>query len=195
MPNFRFLPPALLLTACMGTATVVRGDELSDVQRLYDSGQTAAAAQRVDQLLSASPQNPQFRFLKGVMLTEAKRNAEAIALFRKLSEDYPDLAEPFNNLAALYAAEGDYAKARTTLEQALRNNPAYATAHENLGDVYAALAAQSYTRALTLPGSSFSAPPKLSLMRALYKHPIGGASAVQTEAPLAASATASAPRP
>lgn len=159
----------LLLIIGIGSALAARADDLSDVQRLYYSGQAATAMQRVDQFLAATPNDPQMRFMKGVMLADAKRNAEAIAVFSKLTEDHPDLAEPYNNLAALYAAGGDYAKARATLEQALRTNPSYATAHENLGDVYAALAAQSYARALKLDPSNVTVPPKLALVRGLYK--------------------------
>ena len=165
----------LLLSACVGLAPGARADDLGDVQRLYYSGQAAVAMQRADQFLATTPGDPQMRFMKGVMLTDAKRNMEAIALFQKLSDDYPDLAEPYNNLAALYAAAGDYAKARATLEQALRTNPGYATAHENLGDVYAALAAQSYARALKLDPGSTSVPPKLAIVRELYKRPIAAA--------------------
>ena len=168
---------ALLLMACLGLPRIASADELGEVQRLYYSGQAAAAMQRADQFLGANPKEPQMRFIKGVMLADAKRDAEAIALFLKLTEDHPDLAEPYNNLAALYAAGGDYAKARATLELALRTNPNYATAHENLGDVYAALAAQSYQRALKLDPGSVSVPPKLALVRELYKRP-GMASAV-----------------
>ena len=146
-----------------------RADELGDVQRLYYSGKQAAAMQRADQFLVSTPGDPQMRFMKGVMLADQKRDLEAIALFQRLSEDFPDLAEPYNNLAALYAAGGDHAKARATLEQALRTNPTYATAHENLGDVYAALAAQSYARALKLDASNVTVPPKLALVRGLYK--------------------------
>ena len=160
----------LLAAACVVLAPAARADDLADVQRLYYSGQAAAAMQRADQFLATTPGDPQMRFMKGVMLTDAKRNMEAIALFQKLSDDYPDLAEPYNNLAALYAAGGDYAKARATLEQALRMNPGYATAHENLGDVYAALAAQSYARALKLDPGNLSVPPKLAIVRELYKH-------------------------
>jgi tetratricopeptide (TPR) repeat protein len=162
----------LLAAACVVLAPVARADDLADVQRLYYSGQAAAAMQRADQFLATTPGDPQMRFMKGVMLTDAKRNMEAIALFQKLSDDYPDLAEPYNNLAALYAAAGDYAKARATLEQALRMNPGYATAHENLGDVYAALAAQSYARALKLDPGNLSVPPKLAIVRELYKRPV-----------------------
>jgi tetratricopeptide (TPR) repeat protein len=183
----------LLVVACAFTAIQARADDLTDVQRLYYTGQAAAAMQRADAFLEAHPKDPQMRFLKGVMLTDAKRNTEAIALFQKLSEDYPDLAEPYNNLAALYASSGDYAKARATLEQALRTNPGYATAHENLGDVYAALAAQSYARALKLEPRNVTVPPKLALMRQLYKRPGDAASAPPGESaapPLAASSTA-----
>jgi tetratricopeptide (TPR) repeat protein len=155
----------------------VQADDLSDVQRLYYSGQASVAMQRADRFLATNPKDPQMRFLKGVMLADAKRDSEAIALFQKLSEDYPDVAEPYNNLAALYAAGGDYAKARATLEQALRTNPTYATAHENLGDVYAAMAAQSYARALKLDPGNVTVPPKLALMRELYKHPNVGSAA------------------
>ncbi len=158
-----------VLFASLGTALTARADELGDVQRLYYSGQVASAMQRADHFLAATPGDPQMRFMKGVMLADAKRDTEAVALFQKLTEDYPDLAEPYNNLAALYAAGGDYGKARATLEQALRTNPSYATAHENLGDVYAALAAQSYGRAAKLDPTNVTVAPKLTLVRGLYK--------------------------
>ena len=168
--SLRRLLPCLLLVAGLGAASLVaRADEFNDVQRLYYSGQADSAMQRADQFLAIKPGDPQMRFMKGVMLADAKRNAEATTLFQKLTEDHPDLAEPYNNLAALYAAGGDYAKARATLEQALRTNPSYATAHENLGDVYAALAMQSYERALKLDPANVSALPKLALVRGLYK--------------------------
>ena len=179
-----FLLHTLLTMACLGASTATRADELSEVQRLYYSGQGVGAMQRADQFLAAYPKDPQMRFLKGVMLADTKRDAEAVALFQKLTEDHPDLAEPYNNLAALYAAGGDYAKARATLEQALRTNPGYSTAHENLGDVYAAMAAQSYTRALKLDPGNVTVPPKLALVRELYKRPGLASAASGASAPL-----------
>ena len=170
-PNFslrRLLLRTVLLTS-LGVSLAAHADELGDVQRLYYSGQAVSAMQRADQFLATTPGDPQMRFMKGVMLADAKRDAEALAVFQKLTEDYPDLAEPYNNLAALYAAGGDYTKARATLEQALRTNPSYATAHENLGDVYAALAAQSYGRAAKLDPANVTVAPKLALVRGLYK--------------------------
>ncbi len=160
---------AALLFMLLCASLVVRADALSDVHSLHYSGQSAAAMQRADEFLAATPKDPPMRFLKGVMLADAKRYPEAIELFQKLTEDYPDLAEPYNNLAAIHAASGDYIKARATLEQALRANPGYATAHENLGDVYATLASQSYARALQLDPRNISVPAKLALVRELFK--------------------------
>ena len=173
------------LMACPAT----RADELSDVQRLHYAGQTTAAMQRADQFLATRPKDPQMRFLKGVMLSDSKLDTQAIAQFQRLTEDYPDLAEPYNNLAALYAAAGDYAKARATLEQALRTNPGYATAHENLGDVHAALASQSYARALQLEPKNVTVPPKLALVRELFKRRDVGAPAPATAGAAIAPAT------
>jgi len=154
---------------------------IAEVHRLHSTGQTAAALAKADAYLANKPNDAQMRFLKGVILAERARNSEAIATFQKLVDDYPDLAEPYNNLAALYAAGGDYARARLTLEQAVRANPGYATAHENLGDVYAALASQSYARAQKLEPSNGALESKLALVREMFKRkPEPGASAAST---------------
>lgn len=175
----------MLLAACLCVGTGVHADELADIQRLYYSGQATAAMARADDYIRAHPTDPQMRFMKGVMLADAKRDTEATTVFEQLIQDYPDIPEPYNNLAALYAAAGDYDRARVTLEQALRTNPGYATAHENLGDVYAALAAQSYDRALKFDPQNVSVPPKLALVREFYKRAEAPAAAA-SGAPLAA---------
>ena len=184
MPQPKFsLVSLFAVFGCLAFAPA-RSDELSDVQRLHYAGQTAAAMQRADQFLAAKPKDAQMRFLKGVMLSDSQLNAQAIVVFEKLSEDFPDLAEPYNNLAALHAAAGEFAKARATLEQALRTQPGYATAHENLGDVYAALANQSYARALQLDPKNVTVAPKLALLRELYSR-LGGADSNRSRAGIA----------
>ena len=137
-----------VLTAALAAAGAARADEYADVNQLLRSGKLTEALTKADQYLAGKPKDPQMRFIKGVVLTEAGRTNEAIATFQKLTEDYPELPEPYNNLAVLYAGQAQYDKARAALEMAIRTNPSYATAHENLGDVYAKLASQAYTRAL-----------------------------------------------
>lgn len=159
-------PGAAVLTLAL-LVTTARADDVAEVQRLAASGRVVAALQKVDEALAARPKDAQMRFLKGVILAENGRSAEAIELFRALTEDYPDLPEPYNNLAALYAAKGEHDQARTALEQAIRNNPGYATAYENLGDVYVAMAGRAYEQSLKLEPASLSVPPKLVLLRQL----------------------------
>jgi len=126
------------------------------------------------------------RFMKGVMLSES-RPADAIAIFSKLTQDYPKLPEPYNNLAVLYAAAGQYDKAKAALDKALRTNPAYATAFDNLGDVHARLASQAYDKALQIqPGKP--APAQLALVRTLTMP--GAQSASLAVAPVAPAAPA-----
>jgi len=154
----------LLCTA----ATLALADEVSEVNRLIKAGQVDQATAKLDQYLAAKPKDPQLRFLKGVLLSDGKHTADAITVFTLLSEDYPELPEPYNNLAVLYAGQGQYDKARAALEAAVRGNPNYATAYENLGDVYARLAAQAYSRALALDGNNTALPPKLAQLRTLF---------------------------
>jgi tetratricopeptide (TPR) repeat protein len=149
------------------SALAARADELTDVQRLQAAGQTDAALKKADEFLATKPKDAAMRFLKGVILTDGKRSTEAIEIFRGLTEDYPELPEPYNNLATLYAAKGDYDAARSALEEALRANPDFAMAHENLGDVYATLANRTYARARQLEPNNTSVPAKLALLRQL----------------------------
>jgi colicin import membrane protein len=140
-------------------------DELADVSKLAKAGKVAEALNKANDYLGKRPADPQMRFMKGVLLTEQGRSDEAIAIFTKLTEDYKDLPEPYNNLAVLYAGKGDYEKARATLEKAIRTNPSYMTAYENLGDVYGKMASQAYDKALALGANNAPVQSKLTLLR------------------------------
>jgi Flp pilus assembly protein TadD len=176
-----------LLLAASSPAFAALAEELSEVTRLHHAGQSEAALERADRYLATKPKDAQMRFLKAVVLADVGKRAEAIALLQQLVQDFPELPEPHNNLAALYAADGDYGKARAELEESLRLNPSYATAHENLGDIFVMLASQSYARALKLEPANTSVPRKLGLVQQIVT-PSRSASA-----PVAASAASSTP--
>ena len=142
-------------------------DELSDARSLVSSGKNVEALAIVESYLGQKPNDAHMLFLKGLILTQQNQGAKAIAVFTKLTEEYPALPEPYNNLAVLYASAGQYDKARAALESAIRTNPSYATAYENLGDVYAKLASQSYDKALQTNSSSSTAKAKLALVHGL----------------------------
>lgn len=156
---------AVLAALLAVAATAVGADELRDARALLGRGNALHALDVVDKGLAAQPRDRDLRFLRGLILNELNRPAEAIAVFAKLTEDYPDLPEPYNNLAVIYAQQRQYEKARAALEMAIRTHPSYSTAHENLGDIYARLASQAYDKALQLDSSNVMAQTKLAMIR------------------------------
>jgi len=196
-PVRRTLPRLLrlvALTALLGTG-VAQADDYAEITQLLRTGKPAEALAKAEQRLAVAPRDPQLRFLRGVAQADSGKPAEAIATFTKLTEEYPELPEPYNNLAVLYANQNQLDKARTALEMAIRTNPSYATAHENLGDIYAKLASQAYNKALQLDAANAnSVKPKLALIRELFSADAAG-KAGRPAAASPAPAVAATPRP
>lgn len=189
-----------LLVSSLAAALIAApafADEAADVGKLMRSGQYVEALSKADAYLAQRPKDAQMRFLKGVILTEQSKTAEAIGVFAKLTEDFPDLPEPYNNLAVLYASSGQYEKARAALDMAIRTNPSYATAYENLGDIHARLASQAYDKALQLDSGNATAKSKLTLLRTLgsanSRPGSSGTKVAMAPAPVAAAPAAPAP--
>jgi tetratricopeptide (TPR) repeat protein len=186
-----------LLALLVGmVCAIAHADEYSEVSQMVRAGKLPEALTRADQYLSTQPKDPQMRFIKGVIQRDSGKTAEAIATFTKLTEDYPELPEPYNNLAVLYAGQNQYDKARAALEMAIRTNPSYATAHENLGDIYAKLASQAYNKALQLDTGNAVVPSKLALIREIFsKTSAKGTSAGSTAQPAVAATSPTAKPP
>lgn len=155
------------LSALLVAFSVTAADTVKEAARLRRAGNPAEALARIDEHLARQPADREARFLRGVILTELKRPADAIETFTRLSTEYPEMPEPYNNLAVIYAAQGNYSLAKDQLELALRANPEYATAHENLGDLYLQFAAESYSKALQLDKKRTAAENKLALTKEL----------------------------
>jgi tetratricopeptide (TPR) repeat protein len=205
--RFSFSPTvrALLLAvaACGVTLPALAAIEYEDVDRLMQAGKLDEAMAKADAFLKDKPRDPQMRFLKGVIQLDTGKRAEAIAAFTQLTQDAPELPEPYNNLAVIYASQNQFDKARSALESAIRTNPSYATAQENLGDVYARLASQAYSKALQLDQNNTAVQPKLAVIRTLFTPTPPGAkptalvasAAPERPAPAAKAPPAPAPAP
>lgn len=154
------LLPALLVAQA-------RADAYAEVGQLLHDRQFSEALAKTDAFLASKPTDPQMRFLKGVIESRIGRVDAALASFTRLTEDYPELAEPYNNLAVLLAGQGRLEPARAALDMAIRAKPDYGTAQENLGDVYLRLAEQSYARAQTTEPNRTELARKLRLTREL----------------------------
>ena len=118
--SFPRIVSALAFALCLGAA---HADDYADVNLLLRQGKPTEALNKADAYIVNKPRDPQMRFLRGVILTEQGKQAEATTAFTQLTQDFPELPEPYNNLAALYAGQGDFDKARIALEMAMRLNP------------------------------------------------------------------------
>jgi len=143
-------------------------DELKDISQMVDQGHSVAAIDKLNTYITSNPKNAQALFFKGVLLAELGQSDEAIKVFLDVTEKFPALPEPYNNLAVLYASKGQFDKARIALEAAIKTHPSYATAHDNLGDIYARMAAEAYDKALQLDSSNTHIQTKLSLIKDLF---------------------------
>lgn len=136
-----------------------------EITALTQQGRLEQALERADAHLQKNPRDVQVRFMRGVLLSDLKRPTDAMAVFEAMTQDFPELPEPYNNLAVLHAAQGRYEQARSLLQRATAVQPNYVTAHENLGDLYMAMAAQAYEQALKLDAGNRALQDKLKLAR------------------------------
>jgi len=147
------------------TTQVVQSDPHNDVRKLLRQAKYPQALLLVNKGLVTNPRDPQMQFWQGFIFEQLGQPHMALQVYLALTQEYPELPEPHNNLGVLYAAQGDYAKAKTSLEAALRANPNYATAHENMGDVLLNLARQSYERAVSINPNQRDAVKKIERLQ------------------------------
>ena len=138
-----------------------------DIQLLINDGKYKEALKAAEEQLSRNSSDIKLQFIKGLILTRMDRYSDAEKVFLGLTKNNPELPEPYNNLAVVYAAQGKYTEAAEALKSAINTHPSYATAHENLGDIYAKLASRAYNQALELDTSNSGAREKLSLVKEL----------------------------
>lgn len=160
----------IIFTSLLFCGGQLLADDLQDARRLYKAGEFTQALQRVNNFLTKNPKDAQARFLKAMTLSELKQNAEAIAVYTSITNDFPELPEPYNNLAVLYAAQSQYEKAKSLLETAIHNNPDYFTAYDNLGDVYAKLANLAYDKAIQLDKTNLAVAAKAAAVKRLLSN-------------------------
>ena len=153
------LPWLTAVAAGAAPDAAARTAAAAEVQALMRQGDLPAALLRARTASEAEPGNPGLRFVQGVILLDLKRDTEALALFIGLTQEFPALSEPYNNIALLHARAGHWDAARVALEDALRNDPGYRIARENLGDVHLQLALLAWDTAASGPaGSAPNAP-------------------------------------
>jgi Flp pilus assembly protein TadD len=146
-------------------------DTPEEVRALLARGDLPAALLKAQAGVASRPGEAQSRFVLGVVLMDMGRDAQALAVFTELSQAYPELPDPMNNIALLQARAGQLEPARQSLETALRNDPAHRAARVNLGQVHLMLAAQAWSQAVASMPTDSALLNKLHSVRALLAPP------------------------
>ena len=168
----RFALPALVLTSLAGSPAVAAVDgttpsALDSANRSIDAGDPKGAIDLLYIHLAAHPDDRDAKFARAVALSRLGKTDEAIEGFIKLIKEAPQFAEPYNNLAAIYADRGEFGKARAALEIAVARSPGYQVAWANLGDVQLALAQQAYLNAASLNKGDAAIRTRLKLLESI----------------------------
>lgn len=166
-PFLPVLACAWLAAASVAAQTPAPPGAAAEIGALMKAGRNDEALGRAEARLKDNPRDAQVRFMRGVILAEQGRTVEAAVVFEALTQEFPELPEPYNNLAVIHAGQGRYESALRLLQQALAAQPNYVTAYENLGDLYLSLAEQAYGKALGLDSGNRVARAKLETTREL----------------------------
>ncbi|MFM0740321.1 tetratricopeptide repeat protein [Paraburkholderia xenovorans] len=156
--------------AAMPTGPAVR-DNTPEIDASITQKNWQASLTQLDARIASNPHDAQAKFKRATVLAHLNRDDDAIAAFTELTQLYPELPEPYNNLAALYAKHGQYTEARAALETATKVNPGYGLAYENLGDLYLRMANEAYRRAQGLGKASATTTQRLADIQKIVSPP------------------------
>ena len=158
---------AMLLMLSFPLVCYSANKEIDNIRAIFSDNQHTQALQLINTYRNHNPKNLDAHFLQGVIQQSLGQLNSAEKTFLAISQNNPDLPEPYNNLAAIYALKGDFDRARKHLLKAIESHESYATAYSNLTAIYAQLASVAYSEALnmaTQPASKMN----LSMIDHLY---------------------------
>ena len=166
---------ALALGSAQGAATQMEqlakqmhpSEFPAQIEKLLNSGKAAQALELADLGIRKNERSPQLRFMRAVALENLTRSEEAVRELKQLIIDYPEIPEPYNNLAVIEAGLGNLEEAVAHLKQALRITPDFALARKNLGDVYLALAREAYEQAVVKLPNNHVLERRLNTLKSL----------------------------
>jgi len=133
----------------LSTGPLLAATSVQDIQSLLDKKLYVQAARSGEQLLQKHSGDPDIEFLTAYAYQMSQQSGKAARYYQELIREYPELPEPRNNLAMIYLSNGDYDRASELLVNAINTHRSYATAYENLSNIYTGIASEAYRRAVS----------------------------------------------
>ena len=123
-------------------------DQYSDaVDARAAKGDYEGALDIIAKALAKNPKSVQLRFQRCVVLEKSGDTEAARRELNQFTAMYPEIPEPYNNLAAIESSAGNLDKAEELLKTALRLRPAFRNARINLANLYLVRALTNYKEA------------------------------------------------
>src|SRR5690606_24226470 len=114
-------------------------DRISEMLNEGRNGEALEVIEKYETVREQSPEaigtDVQLMFQKGRALSALGRTDEAITLYQDMTVRFPELPEPWNNLASEYVKKNQLDRARDALQMSLSISPSYPAARLNLGRV------------------------------------------------------------
>lgn len=139
---FSFAAPSTALAVTKGDVSkntiaqvnpLLQGLKPSDVpgrvESLLTGGRNAEALALADAGLEQNSTNLKLRFMRTVALERLDRVDEAISELRRMTADFPEVPEPYNNLAVILAQKGELDEAEGYLKKVLSISPDLSLIH------------------------------------------------------------------
>lgn len=133
------------------------------INRLIEQGHVDSALREITKLKTKTDKlsNPgtdvQLRFLEARAYAAKGEGKKALSIYREMTFNYPELAEPWNNMAVIQMKAGSLDEALSSLQTALSIHPNYAIANQNIGLIYTLLAKQAFDKAASQGAKGASA--------------------------------------
>ena len=165
----RVLLPLLLALIFPLMASPAMAGPHESTLKLLKQEKFSDALVSIELYLTDHPNDPQMKFWRAFLLNKKGDTLQSLALYREITQQYPELAEPHNNLGMILAQLGELEEAKLEFEMALREQPDMALAMENLSQVYLLLTEQTLQKALELNPKSRTLAAKLETVQAFIK--------------------------
>ena len=139
----------------------------AQAQSMAENGNPRGALKQLEARLSTRPDDSRAAYLKGLVLMQLGRSEEAERWYKMMQANFPDLPQPGNALAVIYAGRGDLPAAEAALRALLEKHPDHTSARVNLARLYVQMAQAEYEKALKDTPDNAMIARKLEALKAM----------------------------